>query len=82
MDRSTKEKILAEARAELQRHRMGTFVDNPPSVAQGGTGIVVPGCETCKKQAGTVSQFLEHLADDALPIILRRAFDMAQEPTR
>jgi hypothetical protein len=25
------------------------FVDEPPSIAQGGRGVVVPGCPTCEK---------------------------------
>jgi len=28
------------------------FVDEPPSIAQGGRGVVVPGCPTCKKKFG------------------------------
>jgi hypothetical protein len=44
-----------------------TFVDNPPSVAQGGRGVVVQGCPACKKKFYTTPQFLDHLADDVLP---------------
>jgi len=29
--------------AEIHRHDFGTFVDEPPSVAQGGKGVIVPG---------------------------------------
>jgi hypothetical protein len=42
------EKILKAAQAELQRHTGGTFVDQGVSVALGGNGIVVPGCEACR----------------------------------
>jgi hypothetical protein len=41
-----------------------------PSIAQGGKGVVVPGCPACKKPINTMSQFLDHLADDAMPALL------------
>lgn len=81
MDRPTKEKILAAAKTELLRHSLGTFVHDPPSVAQGGKGVVVSGCPTCSKPFGTVNQLMHHLADDILPLILRRAFAIANETT-
>ena len=40
-----KAKILAEAKAELERHVSGMFVDAKASVALGGTGVIVFGCE-------------------------------------
>ncbi len=46
--------------------------DEPPGVAQGGKGVVVPGCPACKKRINTMSQFLNHLADDAMPALLNR----------
>ena len=42
------------------------------SVALGGTGVVVSGCEACRKRFGTSSQYLRHLADDVLPEIIDR----------
>ena len=48
------------------------FIENPPAVAQGGKGVVVPGCPACKKRINTMSQFLDHLADDAMPALLNR----------
>jgi hypothetical protein len=39
-----KVKILAAAKAELCRHSWTTFIDEPPTVAQGGKGVVVSGC--------------------------------------
>jgi hypothetical protein len=38
MDR---EKTLQEAKAELERHIWGTFVEGNATVALGGTGVVV-----------------------------------------
>ena len=79
MDRT---KILKEAKDELERHVWGTFVEGDMSVALGGTGVVVSGCEACRKRFGTNSQYLRHLADDVLPLILRRAFKTAAETTQ
>jgi hypothetical protein len=36
-------KLLSEIQAEIYRHDFNTFVDEPPSVAQGGRGVVVLG---------------------------------------
>jgi hypothetical protein len=58
-------------------HSWETFVNNPPSVAEGGNGVVIPGCPACKKPINTNSQFVRHLADDVLPVILRKAFEIA-----
>jgi len=68
-----KNKILKEAQTELQRHAWGTFVDKGVSVALGGNGIVVPGCEACRKRINTNGQYLRHLAEDVLPGILESA---------
>jgi hypothetical protein len=77
-----KKKILAASKAELMKHSLGTFVDGPPSIAEGGRGVVVSGCPACRKSFGTVNQLMHHLADDVLPVILRRAFAIAQETAR
>jgi hypothetical protein len=66
------QKILKAAQAELQRHTWGTFVDQGVSVALGGNGIVVPGCEACRMRINTNGQYLRHLAEDVLPGILER----------
>lgn len=72
-------RILATAKGELQKHSLSTFVVNPPSVAEGGQGVVVTGCPACRKRFGTVNQLMQHLADDVLPVILRQAFAIAAE---
>jgi hypothetical protein len=69
-----KDKILADAKAELERHVWGMFVEGKASVALGGAGVVVSGCEACRKRFGTNSQYLRHLAEDVLPGILENAF--------
>jgi hypothetical protein len=70
-------KILMDAKAELERHVWGTFVEGKATVALGGTGVVVSGCEACRRRFGTNSQYLRHLADDVLPLILRDALEAA-----
>jgi hypothetical protein len=44
-----KSEILRAIQQEIQRHDFSHFVENPPSIAQGGKGVVVPGCPACKK---------------------------------
>jgi hypothetical protein len=65
-----KSELYRALRTELHRHDFSTFVDEPPSVARGGNGVVVPGCPMCRKRFGTIPQFLDHLTDDVLPIVL------------
>jgi hypothetical protein len=67
-----KSALLAALRTELHQHDFLTFVDDPPTVAQGGKGVVVTGCPRCKKKFGTLPQFLDHLTDDVLPQLLNR----------
>jgi hypothetical protein len=72
-----KEKILRQAKDELERHVWGTFIEGDMPVALGGTGVVVSGCEACRKRFGTNSQYLRHLADDVLPEIIEGALSAA-----
>jgi hypothetical protein len=74
-----KAKILRDAQVELQRHVWGTYIDKGVSIALGGDGIVTPGCEACRKRINTNAQYLRHLADDVLPVILRKSFENARE---
>ena len=64
--------ILEAAQAELMLHSWDTFVNNRPSMAQGGKGTIVPGCTACRKILYTDHQYLSHLALDVLPQILER----------
>ena len=61
------------------RHTWDTFVNNPPSMAKGGKGTVVPGCVLCKKIIYSDNQYLSHLAVGVLPQILERILQMAAE---
>ncbi len=40
------------------------------AMAQGGKGVVTPGCPACRKRIFTMSKFVDHLADDVLPPLL------------
>jgi hypothetical protein len=64
--------LLRALQQEIRRHDFSYFVDQPPSVAQGGRGVVVPGCSACMKRINTMSQFLDHLAEDAMPALVER----------
>jgi hypothetical protein len=62
-----KSDLLRTPQSEIRRHSFDTFVYNPPSIAEGGNGVVVPGCPACRKRLFTMAQFLDPLADDVLP---------------
>jgi len=69
MQKST---LLRAIQQEIHRHDFSYFVDQPPSVAQGGKGVVVPGCPTCRKRINTMNGFLRHLTEDAMPALIER----------
>jgi len=70
-----KKNLLHALQSEIRRHDLSTFIDEPPSVAQGGRGIVTPGCPLCRKRINTVAQFVEHLMKDVLPGVLDRTLN-------
>jgi hypothetical protein len=60
-----KSALLRALQQEIRRHDFSCFVDQPRNVAQGGRGVVVPGCPACMKRINinTTSQFLRFFAD-------------------
>ncbi len=64
--------LLRALQQEIRRHDFSCFVDQPPSIAQGGKGVVVPGCPACQKRINTMNQFLRHLTEDAMPTLIER----------
>ena len=64
--------LLGAIQKEIHRHDFSYFVDEPLSVAQGGKGVVVSGCPTCRKRINTMTQFLDHLTNDAMPALIDR----------
>ena len=67
-----KSKLLSALQSEIRRHDFNYFVDHPPSIAQGGKGVVVPGCPACRTRINTMGKFLDHLAEDAMPVLIER----------
>jgi hypothetical protein len=37
-----------------------------------GKGVVVPGCPACRERIDTMSKFLHHLAEDAMPALIEK----------
>jgi hypothetical protein len=72
-----KQELLRALQTEIRRHSFSTFLDEMPSMAQGGDGIVVPGCPACRKRINTMAQFIDHLAHDVLPALLDKIQDRA-----
>lgn len=66
---TTRRDVIAAVRAEFQRHKMDVFVSNPPSIAEGGNGVVVPGCSICKVRLNTTEQFMEHVSEKVCAVI-------------
>jgi hypothetical protein len=62
--------LLAAIQNEIHQHDFSTFIEELAS--KGGKGVVVPGCPMCKKRLNTVSQFLDRLANDAMPALINR----------
>ncbi len=71
--------LLRALQQEIRRHDFSYFVDQPPSVAQGGKGVVVPGCPACMKRISTMNQFLDHLAEDAMPALIEKLSEAKTE---
>jgi hypothetical protein len=67
-----KSDLLRALQTEIHRHTFDTFVDQPPSIAQGGNGVVTPGCPTCRKRLFTMANFMDHLCEDVLPPLVDR----------
>ena len=73
-----KTELLRALQTEIRRHDFSTFLDETPSMADGGKGVVVPGCPECRKRLFTMANFMDHLADDVLPGLIDRLSSEAQ----
>jgi hypothetical protein len=58
-----KSQRLKAIQSEIRKHDLDTFRNG---------SVVVPGCPTCKVRLNTVSNFIDHLANDVLPPLLDR----------
>jgi hypothetical protein len=67
-----KSELLQALQSEMRRHDFSTFLSETPSMANGGPGVVVPGCPACRKRLFTMANFMDHLADDVLPELIDR----------
>jgi len=67
-----KTELLRALQQELRRHDFSTFLTETPSMANGGPGVVTPGCPACRKRLFTMANFMDHLADDVLPGLIER----------
>lgn len=67
-----KSDLLRAFQSEIRRHTFDYFVDNPPSMAEGGKGVVAPGGPACWKRLFTMANFIDHLADDVLPKLINK----------
>jgi hypothetical protein len=65
--------IISAVQQEIRKHIWDTFVEDPPLVRQGGHGVVVPGCPSCRKRLNTIGQFLDHISNDVLPGVIESA---------
>jgi hypothetical protein len=65
-----KSELLHALQSEIRRHDFSTFLTATPSMANGGPGVVVPGCPACKKRLQTMANFMDHLANDVLPRLI------------
>jgi hypothetical protein len=74
-----KSALLKALQQEILRHDFSYFVDEPPAIAQGGKGVVVPGCPACQKRINTMNQFLHHLTEDAMPALIERLSETKTE---
>ena len=75
MERETKIRIFQSAKTELMRHSWDTFVETAVSRGrrQRRRDPRMPGLP----QAHQYKRSLRHLSDDVLPVILRKAFEIA-----
>lgn len=64
--------LLRALQAEISGHTFDCFVDEPPSVAQGGKSVVTLGCPACRKRLFTVQNVMDHLTQDVLPPLVDR----------
>jgi hypothetical protein len=73
-----KSAVLSQAQKELAKHIWDNFVvGEDRAIGQGGKGVVVVGCVSCKLAMQTRQQYMRHLTDDVLPGIV----DMVIERT-
>jgi len=64
--------LIVEIQKEIRLHDWDSFSVPVDDDEPDGRKVVVAGCPICRKQIGTMPQFLDHLADDAIPALFAR----------
>ncbi len=64
--------FILKLQRELREHRYDFFCTSARSIAQGGDGVIMPGCVKCKESFQTSGQFLEHLVMRIMPEAVER----------
>ena len=70
--------FIFKLQQELVPHRMGIFCISERSVAQGGNGVMMPGCVKCRLNLQTDVQFIEHLLMEVLPEAVEKILNHAR----
>jgi hypothetical protein len=73
-----KSELLHALQTEIRRHTFDTFIDEFPSMANGGKGVMTPGCPACRKRLFTMANFMDHPADEVLPAALNKLSEESQ----
>jgi hypothetical protein len=60
--------LIVTIQREIRRHDWDTFQEE---IEPGGRKVTVPGCPVCRKQIGTMPEFLDHVAD-AIPLLFEK----------
>ena len=64
--------LIVAIQREIRRHDWDSFAVPVDEDEPEGRKVVVSGCPACRKQIGTMPQFLDHLADDAIPLLFEK----------
>ena len=64
--------LISAIQKEIRLHDWDSFAVPVDDDEPDGRKVVVAGCPACRKQIGTMPQFLDHLADDAIPALFER----------
>ena len=73
--------LIVVIQQEILRHDWNSFAVPVDDDEPDGPKVVVSGCPLCRKQIGTMPQFLDHLADDAIPGLFEKLRAKKVDPT-
>jgi len=64
--------LIVAIQREILVHEWDSFAVPVDDDEPEGRKVIVSGCPACRKQIGTMPQFLDHLALDAIPALFAR----------